>query len=229
LVTTAQSEDIAGSLIGGPYTKSNSTVLYAGFKVNFLSLPKVTPDYFAHFANGSTLRGRIYASISNAAPNSFRLLVANGSDTNAPLATDLATNTTYTLVTRYVIDTATTTLWLNPSSESDPGVTATDAQSAVSISAYDFRQDTGFGATVLIDDLKVGLSFAAVVSNSATNASPIPLKAQRSGNNLILSWTNSAFILQSASTVTGPYANVPGSSPVTVPLTSTKQFFRLKF
>jgi hypothetical protein len=228
-ITTTQSEDIVGTLIGGPYTRSNNTVLYAGFKVNFLSLPKLTPAYFAHFASGSTLRGRIYASVSNAAPNYLRLFVANATDTNAvPLTTDLATNTPYTVVTRYAIDTATTTLWLNPTSESDPGVTATDTQSATTISAYDFRQDSTLGATLLIDELKVGLSFAAVLPNGTNAISQIPLQANRNGNNLILSWTNPAFLLQSSPTVTGAYTNVPGSSPVTIPMTSQKQFFRLK-
>src|SRR5262249_51204787 len=60
-VSTSLTEDVAGSLIGGPYVKSNGTVLYASFKAKFLSLPKATPGYFAHFANGSTLRGRVYA------------------------------------------------------------------------------------------------------------------------------------------------------------------------
>src|SRR5207244_3229822 len=124
-------------------------------------------------------------------------LVANGSDTNTPLATDLSTNTTYTVVTRYNIDTATTTLWLNPASEAASSVTASDAQGALSITSYGFRQDTTFGATVLIDDLKVGLSFAAVTSTNFTPA-PIPLTIQRSGNNVILRWTNPVFGLQSA-------------------------------
>ena len=60
-VTASQTEDVVGALIGGPYIQSNNVVLYASFKVKFLTLPKVTPGLFAHFADGSTLRGRIYA------------------------------------------------------------------------------------------------------------------------------------------------------------------------
>src|SRR5439155_23388671 len=36
-VTAAQTEDVIGSLIGGPYLKTNGIVLYAAFKVNFLT------------------------------------------------------------------------------------------------------------------------------------------------------------------------------------------------
>ena len=49
-------------MIGGPYTKDHGTVLYSSFNAKFLTLPNSSPDYFAHFANGSTLRGRIYAA-----------------------------------------------------------------------------------------------------------------------------------------------------------------------
>jgi hypothetical protein len=229
LVVGATGEDVVGALIGGPYARSNSTVLYAAFKATFLTLPKSTPGYFASFANGSTLRGRIFAGTTNAAPGSFQVLVANGSDTNTTaVAADLSTNTTYTLVTRYNIDSASTTLWLNPAAEGDPGVTASDTQTAVSIASYGFRQDASFGATVLVDDMRVGLSFAAVTGTTAT-ATPIPLKMQRIGNNAVLSWTNSTFALQAAPAAKGTYTNVPNAtSPYTNPITATPRFFRLK-
>ena len=48
-VTAAQSEDVSARLIGAPYAKGSNTVIYAAFKVRFLTLPKSAPDYFAHF------------------------------------------------------------------------------------------------------------------------------------------------------------------------------------
>src|SRR5439155_6582565 len=91
-ITAAQSEDVVGDLVGGPYVRSNSTVLYASFKLRALSLPKNTPDYFAHFV-GSGNRGRVYAGTTNAASGFFRLFVGNGTSTNDPamLAADLNT------------------------------------------------------------------------------------------------------------------------------------------
>src|SRR5439155_18421958 len=102
--------------------------------------------------------------------------------------------------TRYDIDSAATTLWINPTAETDAGVTATDTPSTVNISSYGFRQDSSLGATFLVDDLRVGLSFAAVVSGGTAPA-PIPLNVKRAGAQIILSWGDPAFALQSAPAV----------------------------
>jgi hypothetical protein len=229
-VTAAQTEDVCARLIGAPYVKDSSTVLYAAFKVRFLTLPKSTPDYFAHFISGSAHRGRIYAGIlTNAAPGALRLYVSNASDTNTVLAGNLNTNTTSTLVLRYNIDAASTTLWLNPSAESDPGATAVDSQAAGSISSFNFRQDSGCGATMLVDDLKVGLSFAAVTGTNAVPSS-IPLSMQRNANILILRWPDPTFGLQAAQAVRGTYTNMPGAtSPYTNALSISPKFFRLVY
>ena len=228
-VTAAQTEDVSGTLVGGPYQKGSNALLYAAFKLTALTLPKATPDYFAHFGSGTTFRGRIYVGApTNAAPGFLRLYVSNATDTNAVPAGDLHTNTACTVVLRYSIDAAAATLWLNPASESDPGATAADPTTAVSISAFNFRQDSGCGATLLVDDLKVGLSFAAVTSTNAVPGS-IALTAQRNANGIVLRWSDAAFGLQAAPAVTGLYTNVPGAtSPHTNPLTGLNKFFRLK-
>src|SRR5439155_24541289 len=99
-VTAAQSEDVSGDLVGGPHVHTNGTSLYASFKLKALSLPKNTPDYFAHFV-GSGNRGRVYVGTPHASPGSFRLFVSNANSTNTlvMLASDLLTNTSYTVVT----------------------------------------------------------------------------------------------------------------------------------
>jgi len=54
------------------------------------------------------------------------------------------------------------------------------------------------------------------------------LQLQRDENQIILSWTNSAFTLQSAPSITGVFTNVPGAaSPFTNLTSSSQQFFRL--
>jgi len=228
-ISGEQTEDIAGSLAGGPYAKNLGLVLYASFKANFVTLPKATPDHFTDFIAGSSQRGRISAGVATNSPaGTFHLYVANGSDTNTVLAADLNTNTTYNLLVRYNIDTATTTLWLNPAAETDPGVAASDPQLAASISAFSFRQGSGLGATILVDDLKVGLSFASV---TATNllVSPIPLKIQRVSASCILTWLDPSFMLQSSLSTTGTFTDVLGaSSPYTNPITGPAKFFRLR-
>jgi hypothetical protein len=228
-VTATQAEDVSATLVGAPYAKNSNTVLYAAFKLTVLTLPKSTPDYFAHFGSGSTHRGRIYIGApTNSAPGSLRLYVSNATDTNTVPAGDLNTNKSCLVVLRYNIDAATSTLWLNPASESDLGATASDLTNVISISSFNFRQDSGCGATVLVDDLKVGLSFAAVTDTNAAPI-PIPLVVQRNDHNLILTWTDPAFGLQVAPAVTGNYANILGAvSPYTNAIGTSPKFFRLK-
>jgi hypothetical protein len=57
---------------------------------------------------------------------------------------------------------------------------------------------------------------------------PIPLAIQLLENQLVLSWTNAAFHLQCAPSVTGPFTNMPAAaSPCTNPITGRQQFYRL--
>ena len=228
-VSGALTEDVIGRLMGAPYIKGSNTVLYTCFKAKFMSLPKTTPDYFAHFANGSTLHDRIYAGTpTNSAPGMFRLYIANSTNlVKWPI--DLNTNVTYTLVTRYNVDNPASTLWINPASEADTSVTASDPSAPDTVATYGFREDSGVGAVILVDDLKVGLSFAAVTSTNIASVSPIPLSWQRIENNLILTWGGTGFSLQSASGPRGPFTNIPfATSPFTNSITGGARYFRLK-
>jgi hypothetical protein len=83
-----------------------------------------------------------------------------------------------------------------------------------------------------------GLSYRGASSSSADYAtikyraqtpSPIPLQIQNVGNQVVLSWANPAFGLQSAPTINGTFTNVlNATSPRTNPITGAQQFFRLK-
>jgi hypothetical protein len=57
---------------------------------------------------------------------------------------------------------------------------------------------------------------------------PIPLNFQIEDGQIVLSWTNAAFSLQSAPTVQGNYTNIPGAtSPYANPISASQQYFRL--
>ncbi len=72
----------------------------------------------------------------------------------------------------------------------------------------------------------ITIKYASLVPASL---SPIPLNHQRIGSQIVLSWTNAAFGLQSAPNVTGTYTNVSGAtSPHTNTISTGQKFFRLK-
>jgi hypothetical protein len=72
-------------------------------------------------------------------------------------------------------------------------------------------------------------SDCATIKYSGATLSPILLNYQILGNQLVLSWTNAAFNLQSALGVEGAYTNIPGAtSPFTNLISVPQQYFRLK-
>jgi hypothetical protein len=67
-----------------------------------------------------------------------------------------------------------------------------------------------------------------VVIKYSSSVPPPRLDFQLLSNQLVLSWTNAGFSLQSAPAVTGPFTNLPAAtSPFSNPLTGPQEFFRL--
>jgi len=80
--------------------------------------------------------------------------------------------------------------------------------------------------------LLIGGGFDAVNSWSrgriARLLNPPSLNIQRTGDHLVLSWADSAFTLQTAPDMAGPFGDLPGvTSPYTNALSGSGQFFRL--
>ncbi len=234
VLSSLQTEDVSVSLPGGPFATNSGMMLYASFRVNFFSLPGSTGDYFAHF-NTTGARCRLFVNTANAAPQKFRLGLANGaSSVSEQLALDLALNTDYLVVLRYDPATAISTLWVNPSSESDLVTNATDSVSPSAITAFAFREDPGIG-TFTLDDLRIGLSFSAVTGSSPS----LPrLRVERLSGAIRIAWPVSAtgFSLQSNTDLNSTnWQNVAQSSVVigsenvfTNSVSSSNAFFRLK-
>lgn len=179
----SRSEDIAAPLASTITSTSAVARVYATFKVRFTTLPSAAGAYFAHCTGTGTApslathRGRVWASTANAAAGKLRLGVANssGGDANSgQWPYDLDTNLTYKVVVRYDVASGLSTIWIDPTAESDPGVTASDTPGAASIAYYSFRQASGIGNSQ-IDDLLVGTSFSDVAGvNSPPTISSIP-------------------------------------------------------
>ena len=83
------------------------------------------------------------------------------------------------------------------------------------------------GSSMIGENHIVTIKYAALPSGG--DLSPIALLFQRLDNQLVLSWTNAAFGLQSAPFVSGVFTNISGAaSPHTNALSGDQQFFRLK-
>jgi uncharacterized repeat protein (TIGR03803 family) len=82
-----------------------------------------------------------------------------------------------------------------------------------------------YGATVGGGTNGYGSLFKLSLGNAPA---PVYLNAQRQATNLIFSWSNPAFNLQTATNASGSYATIPAAaSPYTNPITGAQKFFRL--
>jgi uncharacterized repeat protein (TIGR03803 family) len=87
------------------------------------------------------------------------------------------------------------------------------------------------GNTLYGTTLFGGNSFGNVFGFNLSSAPPdnIPLTFSMSDGILVLAWTTSVFTLQSATSLDGPFSNVPAAtSPYLVYPTNTQEFFRLQ-
>lgn len=169
-LTKLETENVNAVLDGAPYSESSGAVLYAKFTVFLTALPSSSGGYFAHFNASSSRRGRVFVSTAGAASGRFRFGVGNGNSspsTNWP--TDLNLNQPYTVVVRYAVGLAETMLWVNPTNESSPSITAIDLATTNEVSAFSWRQTSGIGA-MTVDDLVVGTTFGEAISG---NESPV--------------------------------------------------------
>jgi hypothetical protein len=136
----------------------------------------------------------------------------------------LTTNQSYFVVTRYNTGTGESVLWVNPNNESSTSAAAQDSTTAAIVGDFGLRQTTGIGISYL-DNLLVGTAFGDVAT---ITVAPIPLHIQSSGANVVLTWNDATFNLQSSTSVTGPYTPVGGAtSPFTTNTINAHQFFRL--
>jgi hypothetical protein len=152
-----------------------SGTLYASWTIRMTNLPASgSGAYFAHFSDNTfgEFRGRVFALTNGALPGAYRLGVANaGTSPNQVFAMDLAPNIDYQVVLKYDLDLVAASLYINPASESDPGIGPTGDLGSISnaLTSFAFRQAVGIG---VIHNAKVlvGQTFADVVTNPVTKA-----------------------------------------------------------
>lgn len=234
LVSQALDEDASALLLGAPYSSNSTAVLYSKFTVTLTDLPSTAGTYFAHFKNvsASGFHALVWSSTSGTnIGGTYRLGIGNSSAataTSGQFPMDLTTNTPYVVVTRLVVSNGISTIWINPTNETDSSVTGTDTATFNDIAAYAFRESgTTKDGKVRINDLVIGNSFAAVMP-----AVIATLKIQKIGTNTVLTWNDPSLYLQSSPTLNGSYAPVcvnyaSPASPFTNTFPDSTQFYKL--
>lgn len=160
-------------------TSPSNGVIYASFDVNFTSWPSGSGSYFAFFKDTTTadFRARVLATNTTGGVN---IGIGNGVATaiagSSFLSTTLNFGTTYKVVLRLDQSSGAdvSTLWLNPSLETDPGATATDvigsAPFVIPITQFALRQSNATQGLNWVDNILVGSTFADVVPEPSTIA-----------------------------------------------------------
>ena len=227
-LSKANSEDIHAALVGQPYASTSGAILYVSFKINYTNLPSSAGSYFAEFKDDSLgFRAKMFAQTAGAATGAFRIGIANaGSSPSAVFNADLQTNTDYVVVARLAVSNVVSTLWLNPTAETNAGVTATDVASALTITSFGFREDGSSGTigNFFVDDLRVGTTFPDVV----TNAPPLerPAIVSQPQNQTVTNGANVTFSVNATGTPPLAYqwqlnnTNLPGATSSNLTLTA---------
>lgn len=151
---------------------NSAAALYASMTVYVTTVPvSSSPTYFTHFlSDGSGFKAKLFV-LTNGIPivgGKFRVAIQNGQGSTGTniIPVDLPTGTAYTVVSRYVLSSGISTVWVNPVNEgSGNNATGTDTPSTATIHAYSYRQSSTEGV-VDVDNLIVGTTFADVVAGS---------------------------------------------------------------
>jgi hypothetical protein len=160
VVNHALSEDANTAFSTGAIGAGDT--IYAGFD---LTVPSQATDpgtvYFAHFKDaGNFFASRVFITAPAVSGNGYRLGISGNSTLLAAetFPTDLAFDTTYRVVHSYDYDTGATTMWINPTSQASPSVSAFDGFAGDEMQAYALRESTQ-NSMQLIDCLQVATTF----------------------------------------------------------------------
>lgn len=178
-LSQSKSEDISASLSGGPYRSGS---LFVSAVVNMTAPPTGDGTFFLHLKDAASgFKARVYATTNGVPAGSYRLGIANGTGSPSYIAADLDLTRSYRMVVRYTAGAPTSsTLWIDPSSETSTALRAdaTDSSTASSITSIALRQSLSAGdgmGTVLLDDLVVGTAFTDVAgANTPPTLTRIP-------------------------------------------------------
>jgi hypothetical protein len=187
----------------------NDGALYARMVVNASTLPSGIGNFFACFRQSSTdsLWARIWMIPSSGALGSYRFAVSVGGGTAmVAIDRDLYPGTNYTLVVRYAVSNNYSTLWLNPTDESDTNNIAQDLRFFGVVPMQHFALVEAFPGNpgeignLTVDDVRIGRSFMEVlpgvrfnsISNALSGGFNLRASGQATSNYVFQATTNTA-------------------------------------
>jgi hypothetical protein len=167
--------------VGAPFTNTEApSVVYASFNINVSTLPTAKGGFFCVLNDGTNADdvAHIFIDTQNTVvPGTYQIGVGNvatsittSGATNFPM--DLATDVTYQVVFSWdEVSGLGATLWINPSSENDVNVYASDVPTTTylktePVSEIELSQYPNQGVAA-IGDVMVGVNFTDVMTNVA--------------------------------------------------------------
>lgn len=182
--TVDNTENLQTPLIGGPYATNSAATLYYSFFVNVSpeSMPTANGTYIAALNDGSgntaDVDDLLMIATNGAAPGFYRIGIANDSgataDNAAMIHQDLMPGSNYLIVTSLSVTNGKSTVWLNPTNASSPGVSAPVDSSTVAYKIADFelRESGANAGAVNVSYIKVGTTFNSVLQLPVIASAP---------------------------------------------------------
>jgi len=236
LNVNANGEEGYANLLGGPYAPGHGYVIYTTFQANWSAFTGFTWLSLGEF---SGVGGFQYAGVGNipdvAQDGGFNATIVNGpGGTVATNPATLTPGTTYNIATRYDVDRAKATLWINAANEADPtatNVTATDLQAPAQISDITLNQNGAAGdATVVLNDLTVTLVLRPLINSISVVGGNVQIIFTAGVND-----TPSTFSVNSTTDLTIPFGAASptiislggGVFKATLPVSGNRSFYRV--
>jgi hypothetical protein len=181
----SSADDGAARLAGAPYRPGAGALLYTIFTASWVDLGATdvlvtnSNGGFVHLANNATASSTLFAKVAtitnNVPDGSFRLALYDLNNqyqpnANVDIPEPALSSGPYTVIVRYDVDTAQSTMWINATTEADPSATSQDQATPENISYIGLRQDLGCGY-IYVDDLKVLVALKPTITSISQSVS----------------------------------------------------------
>jgi hypothetical protein len=199
-----------------------------GYETATVSGTNVSFTPAANFVGTATVGYTIQDNLGDTSSSTISVTVTNIPPVANPVRYNVAENSVNNALTPLTEDAVETP----GGSLSLVSVSPTNGTATISGNEILFTPTSGFTgfATIgyTITD-NIGGTSSSLLTVSVGSFPPIPVSAQLSGGNLVLTWSSAAFSLQTATNVVGPYVTIPGAtSPYTNLIgNNATSFFRL--